>query len=85
LSLGPDARRVLETLRVLSTLADQLLDLQRVNQQADWFSSVDIVAISQKMTAELAPLAIAAGYEISFDSAAGHIAVRGDREPWSGR
>ena len=78
LSLGPGAGRVLEDVARLSTLADQLLDLQRVNQQADWFSSVDIVAIGRKMAAELAPLAIAAGYEISFDSAAEHIPVRGD-------
>ena len=78
LSLGADAGRVLEDVARLSTLADQLLDLQRVNQQADWFSSVDIVAIGRKTAAELAPLAIAAGYEISFDSAAEHIPVRGD-------
>lgn len=78
LSLGPDAGRVLEDVARLSTLADQLLDLQRVDQQSDCFSSVDIVAIGRKSAAELAPLAIAAGYEISFDSAAEHIAVRGD-------
>ena len=77
LSLGPDAGRVLEDVARLSTLADQLLDLQRVNQQAGLFSSVDIVAIGRKTAAELAPLAIAAGYEISFDSAAG--AHRGAR------
>ena len=58
--------------------ADQLLDLQRVNQQADGFSTVDIVAIGRKAAAELAPLAVAAGYEISFDSAAPRILVRGD-------
>lgn len=78
LSLGPDAARVLEDVARLSTLADQLLDLQRVSQQADGFSAVDIVAIGRKAAAELAPLAVAAGYEISFDSAAPHIPVRGD-------
>jgi signal transduction histidine kinase len=79
ISLGPDHARVLEDVARLSTLADQLLDLQRVNQQADCFSSVDIVAIGRKVIADLAPLAIAAGYELSFDSAAENILVRGDQ------
>ena len=78
LSLGSDAGRVLEDVARLSTLADQLLDLQRVNQQPGCFSSVDLVAMGRKIAAELAPLAIAAGYEISFDNAADHIPVRGD-------
>ena len=80
LSLGPDAGRVLEDVARLSTLADQLLDLQRVNQQVDRFSDVDIVAIGEKVAADLAPLAIAAGYEISFESAVGARSyVRGDQ------
>jgi signal transduction histidine kinase len=79
LSLGPDAARVLEDVARLSTLADQLLDLQRVNQGTDRFLVVDLVAIGKKVTAELAPLAIAAGYEISFDSASEHVCVRGDQ------
>ena len=36
--------------------------------------------MGRKMAAELAPLAIAAGYEISFESAIEHIPVRGDEE-----
>jgi signal transduction histidine kinase len=79
LSLGPDAARVLEDVARLSTLADQLLDLQRVNQQADRFSDVDIVAIGKKVTADLAPLAIAADYELSFETASEHVCVRGDQ------
>ena len=78
LSLGPDKGRVLEDVARLSTLADQLLDLQRVNRQIDRFSRVDIVAIGKKVTADLAPLAIAADYAISFESASEHIYVRGD-------
>ena len=64
LSLGADKGRVLEDVARLSTLADQLLDLQRVNRQIDRFSRVDIVAIGKKVTADLAPLAIAADYAI---------------------
>jgi signal transduction histidine kinase len=79
LSLGPDAARVLEDVARLSTLADQLLDLQRVNQQIDRFAYVDIVAMGRKVAADLAPLAIAADYEISFESASEHVCVRGDQ------
>ena len=85
LSLGPGAGRVLEDVARLSTLADQLLDLQRINQQADWFSSVDIVAVGRKIAAELAPLAIAAGYEISFESDESTSWCEAMPELWSGR
>jgi len=79
ISLGPDQARVLEDVARLSTLADQLLDLQRVDQQADRLSDVNIVALGRKVVADLAPLAIAAGYELSFESAAEQIVVRGDQ------
>jgi signal transduction histidine kinase len=78
LALGPKAARVLEDLARLSTLADQMLDLQRVNRHVDQFSTIDIVAICRKAVADLAPLAIAAGYDLSFDSAAERIDMRGD-------
>jgi len=78
LPLGPNAARVLEDIARLSTLADQMLDLQRVNRQVDQFSTIDIVAICRKAVADLAPLAIAAGYDLSFDSAAERLAIRGD-------
>jgi len=78
LELGPHAARVLEDIARLSTLADQMLDLQRVNRHVDQFSTIDIVAICRKAVADLAPLAIAAGYELSFDSAAQRIHMRGD-------
>jgi signal transduction histidine kinase len=79
LSLGPDAVRVLEDVARLSTLADQLLDLQRVNQQAERFASVDLAAIARKVVADLAPLAIAGGYELSLETAAEQVLVRGDQ------
>jgi signal transduction histidine kinase len=78
LALGPGAARVLEDVARLSTLADQLLDLQRVDQRIDAFSAVDLVAVGRRVVADLAPLAIAADYELSFETAADRIAVRGD-------
>jgi signal transduction histidine kinase len=79
ISLGADAARVLEDVARLATLADQLLDLQRVDQRVDRLADVDIVAIGKKVVADLAPLAIAAGYDLSFESAAEEIWVRGDQ------
>jgi signal transduction histidine kinase len=60
-------------------LAEQMLDLQRVNRQKDSFIDVDLVAICRKVTSDLAPLAIAAGYEMSFEAAVDHIHVVGDQ------
>ena len=77
--LGPHGPRVLEDVARLSTLADQLLDLQRVDQGSDGLTDVDIVAMARKVAAELAPLAIAAGYELSFETAAEHVHVHGDQ------
>ncbi len=79
LSLGPDAARVLEDVARLSTLADQLLDLQRVNRSAGQLSDVDLVFIGRKVVGDLAPLAIAANYELSFETAAEVVLIRGDQ------
>ena len=85
LSLGPGAGRVLEDVARLSTLADQLLDLQRVNQQVDLLSDVDIVAVGRRMVADLARLAIAAGYELSFDTEGSRSRCEAMRDLWRGR
>jgi signal transduction histidine kinase len=79
LSLGSNAARVLEDVARLSTLAEQMLDLQRVNRQIDSFIDVDLVAICKKVTSDLAPLAIAAGYEMSFEAVVDHVHVSGDQ------
>jgi signal transduction histidine kinase len=77
--LGPHAPRVLEDVARLSTLADQLLDIQRVDQGSDGLTDVDIVAMGRTVVADLAPLAIAANYELSFEAAVEHVYVHGDR------
>jgi signal transduction histidine kinase len=74
----PQSARVLEDVARLSTLADQLLDLQRVNQQTGRFTDVDLVAVSRRITADLAPMAISAGYDISFEPTVEFVHVRGD-------
>jgi len=66
LSKGPERTRLLEDIARLATLAEQLLDLQRLNERAEAFIRTDIVALGRRVAAELAPLAIAAGYAIDF-------------------
>lgn len=63
-----DKTRLLEDMARLSNLAEQLLDLQRLNQRVDHFAPIDLVAIGRRVAVDLAPLAIAAGYELSFET-----------------
>jgi signal transduction histidine kinase len=79
LPAGPDKTRLIEDTARLSTLAEQLLDIQRLDQHRNPFGRVDLVAIAQGVAADLAPLAIAGGYELALDTAAECIEVIGDR------
>jgi signal transduction histidine kinase len=65
---GQDHRRLLDDVARLGETAEQLLDFERNDQAADLHETVDIVDIARTVVANLAPLAIAAGYEISFES-----------------
>lgn len=75
---APEMTRLLEDAARLATVAEQLLDLQRLKQQQPRFASLDLVALGRRVTADLAPLAIAAGYEIAFDAQAERVVTCGD-------
>ncbi|MCG2628441.1 HAMP domain-containing histidine kinase [Bradyrhizobium sp. WYCCWR 13023] len=75
---GPDKTRLLEDAARLATLAEQLLDIQRLDRCGHPFTRVDLVAIAQSAAAELAPLAIAAGYELALDAPATPVETIGD-------
>jgi len=79
LPAGPEKIRLLEDSARLATLAEQLLDIQRFDQCRNPFVRVDLVAVAQNVAADLAPLAITAGYELSLDTAPGRIETLGDR------
>ena len=67
---SPEKTRLREDTARLATLAEQLLDIQRLDQMRSSASrAVDLVAIAQNAAADLAPLAIAAGYELALDAA----------------
>jgi signal transduction histidine kinase len=64
---GQDRRRLLADVARLAETAEQLLDFERNDQAADLHETVDLVEIARTAVADLAPLAIAAGYQISFE------------------
>ncbi len=75
---GPDKTRLLEDAARLATLAEQLLDIQRLDRCGHPFTRVNVVSIAQAVAADLAPLAIAAGYELALDAPATPVETTGD-------
>jgi len=75
----PERARLLQDAARLSTLADQLLDLQRLDRQAEHFGPVDLVTLARNVVVDLAPMAFAAGYEMAFEPVGEKLLVRGDR------
>nr|WP_176056497.1 HAMP domain-containing sensor histidine kinase [Brucella intermedia] len=65
---GQERIRLLGDAVRLANMAEQLLDFERHDQAAELDGAVDIVEIARTVVAEVAPLAIAAGYQISFHS-----------------
>ncbi|MAU23647.1 MAG: two-component sensor histidine kinase [Martelella sp.] len=78
LSEGPERRRLLDDVARLADMAEQLLDFERGNQTIDLDETVDLVDIARTAVADLAPLAIAAGYEMSFHGEAECVERKGD-------
>jgi signal transduction histidine kinase len=79
LEAGPEKIRLLEDATRLSVMAGQLLDLQRLDQGADNFVAIDLVDIARRVVLELAPLAFAAGYDMSFEHDDETVIVTGDQ------
>lgn len=74
-----DKIRLIEDVARLSILAEQMLDLQRLDGSRATFVAIDLVALGQRVVADLAPFAIAAGYEISFEPATKSVEALGDK------
>ncbi|PSJ53085.1 sensor histidine kinase [Kumtagia ephedrae] len=65
---GEERRRLLDDVARLGATAEQLLDFERSGHATDLHETVDLVEMARTVVADMAPLAIAAGYEISFGS-----------------
>ena len=71
--------RLIEDVARLANLTEQLLDKERLEHQRYVMQPVDLAEICARVAADLAPIAIAGGYEISFHRDADNIMAWGDR------
>ncbi|AEQ53069.1 sensor histidine kinase [Pelagibacterium halotolerans] len=76
---SPERSQLMLDVARLSNLADQLLDLQRIDVGHSRFETVDLVKLGAEAAAEMAPLVIASDDEIAFDSDADTVNINGDR------
>lgn len=74
---GKMQARLLADAARIAALAEQLLDLQRLERKEETFALVDLVAVCEHVAAELAPLAIASGYQLSLSSEEDAVFVKG--------
>ncbi|ALN59663.1 sensor histidine kinase [Lysobacter enzymogenes] len=74
----PERERLLQDVARMSVLAEHLLDLQRLDRPEPQLEALDLGEIGQRVAADLAPLAIAAGYELAFEAWAKPVPVNGD-------
>ena len=75
---GPIRNRLLSDAGRIAALAEQLLDLQRLDVGNTHFASIDLVEICRNVAADMAPLAIAQGYELSLETGLDHLVIQGD-------
>jgi signal transduction histidine kinase len=78
LPASAEKTQLLQDISRLAILSGQLLDLQRLNHAPVTFAPVDLVGVAGRVVLDLAPLAFAAGYEMSFEPDAGEVVVDGD-------
>jgi signal transduction histidine kinase len=83
LEAGATRTRLLADVARLSNLAEQLLDLQRLGKTSVALEPLDLVALSREVTADVAPLAISAGYELALDAPESQVMIGGDRQSLS--
>lgn len=65
---GPERQRLMADVARLGETAEQLLAFERNDQVNDRRETVDLVEMVRTVVADLAPLALSAGYDISFET-----------------
>ncbi|KJF72014.1 sensor histidine kinase [Agrobacterium arsenijevicii] len=65
---GPEQQRLMGDVARLGETAEQLLAFERNDQVNDRREAVNLVEIARTVVADLAPLALSAGYDISFEA-----------------
>lgn len=75
---GPEQQRLMEDVARLGETTEQLLAFERIDQVNDRRETVELVEMTRTVVADLAPLALSAGYDISFDTQIARYEVMGD-------
>ncbi|HYI42188.1 MAG TPA: HAMP domain-containing sensor histidine kinase [Sphingomicrobium sp.] len=65
-------------MRRVTQLVAQMLDLERLSLSGQQHASVDLVAVARDVVADLAPIAIAKGYDLVLSSPRTPVTVSGD-------
>lgn len=63
----------------LTHLVSQMLDLERLSLAGRQRASIDLTAVARDVVADLAPMALKAGYDLSLDAPARPVTVKADR------
>lgn len=77
---GPERRQLMLDVARLSALADQLLDLERLDHDKAQQHRLDLGTLVREAVTDLAPLAVSVGADLSFDPAPGPLPVLADRQ-----
>jgi signal transduction histidine kinase len=75
---GPEQQRLMEDVARLGETTEQLLAFERNDQVNDRRETVELVEMTRTVVADLAPLALSAGYDISFDTQIARYEVMGN-------
>ncbi len=75
---GPMRSRLQRDLARLSNIAEQLLDLQRLDHHRSQQQRIDLAALTREVAGDVAPLVVDAGYGFSVDAPDDPVWVRGD-------
>ena len=75
---GPEQQRLMEDVARLGETTEQLLAFERNDQVNDRRETVDLVEMARTVVADLAPLALSAGYDISFETQSARYEVQGN-------
>lgn len=76
---GPVKAQLLADAQRIGILAEHLLDLQRLQGDGLILSQIDLIALSRDAVADMAPLVIARGGQLSLDVLADKVLITADR------
>jgi signal transduction histidine kinase len=77
-------QKLLNDVARLANTAEQLLDLHRMDNRTFDIQELDLVQLCKSVAGDLAPNAIAAGYEIAFSADRDQLPAQGMRAHWNG-